>query len=57
MKFPRIEHLFLMVEPWDVSANITNPVLVVLNLPPFVLQVVVLLSSFLMNGAEVYALC
>jgi hypothetical protein len=30
-------------------------VLVVLNLPPIVLQVVVLLSSVLMNGDEVYA--
>jgi hypothetical protein len=30
------------------------PVLVVVNLPPIVLQVVVLLSSVLMNGAEVY---
>jgi multisubunit Na+/H+ antiporter MnhG subunit len=35
----------------------SNPVLVVVNLPPIVLQVVVLLSSVLMNGnvAEVYA--
>jgi hypothetical protein len=30
-------------------------VLVVVNLPSIVLQVVVLLSSFLMNGAELYA--
>jgi hypothetical protein len=29
--------------------------LVVVNLPPIVLQVVVLLSSVLMNGHEVYA--
>jgi hypothetical protein len=29
--------------------------LVVVNLPPIVLQVVVLLLSVLMNGAEVYA--
>jgi hypothetical protein len=32
-----------------------SPVLVVVNLPPIVLQVVILLSSVLMNGAEVYA--
>jgi hypothetical protein len=31
------------------------PVLVVVKLPPIVRQVVVLLSSGLMNGAEVYA--
>jgi hypothetical protein len=37
------------------SENVTNPVLVVVHLPPIVLQVVVLLSSVLMNGAEVYA--
>jgi hypothetical protein len=36
------------------SENVTNPVLFVVNLPPIVLQVVVLLSSVLMNGAEVY---
>jgi hypothetical protein len=37
------------------SENVTNPVLFVVNLPPIVLQVVVLLSSVLMNGAELYA--
>jgi multisubunit Na+/H+ antiporter MnhG subunit len=31
------------------------PVLIVVNLPPIVLQVVVLLSSVLMNGADIYA--
>jgi hypothetical protein len=34
----------------------TSPVLVVVNLPHIVLQVVVLLSSVLMDEAEVYAL-
>jgi hypothetical protein len=37
------------------SENFTNQVLVVVNLPPIVIQVVVLLSSVLMNGAEIYA--
>jgi hypothetical protein len=46
--------LFLEVELWDGSENVTNPVLVVVNLPPIVFQVVVL-SYVLMNGAEVYA--
>jgi hypothetical protein len=31
------------------------PVFVVVNLPPIVLQVVVLLSPILINGTEVYA--
>jgi hypothetical protein len=52
MKLPRKTHLFLEVELW--SENVTNPDLVVVNLQAIVLQVVVLLSSVLMNGAKVY---
>jgi small neutral amino acid transporter SnatA (MarC family) len=37
------------------SENVTNPVLVVVNLPPILLHVILLLSSVLMNEAEVYA--
>jgi hypothetical protein len=37
------------------NENVTNPLLFVVNLPPIVLQVVVLLSSVLMNEAEEYA--
>jgi hypothetical protein len=55
MKFQRIRYLFAEVElyVWKCHKNI--PVLVVVNWPPIVLQVFVLLSSVLMNGAEVYA--
>jgi hypothetical protein len=52
MKFPRRSYLFLEIILWN--KNVTNPVLVVVNLPPIVFQVVVLMSSVLMNGAEVY---
>jgi hypothetical protein len=55
MKCPRRTHLFLEVELWEWKCHKHIPVLVVVNVPPIVLQVVVLLSSFLMNGAEVYA--
>jgi hypothetical protein len=37
------------------SENVTNLFLILVNLPPIVIHVVVLLSSVLMNGAEVYA--
>jgi hypothetical protein len=52
------EHIFLL-RLNSGSGNVTSiiPVLVVINLPTIVLQLVVLLSSVLMNGngAEVYA--
>jgi hypothetical protein len=57
MKFPRMAHLFLEIKLWEWKCHKHIPVLVVVNLPPIVLQMVVLLSSVLMNGnmAEVYA--
>jgi hypothetical protein len=57
MKWPKRTYLFLEVDIWEWKCQKHIPVLVVVNLPPIVLQVVVLLSSVLMNGiiAEVYA--
>jgi hypothetical protein len=57
MKCPRRVHLFLEVEHWEWNCHKNIPVLDVVNLLPTVLQVVVSLSSVLMNGniAELYA--
>jgi hypothetical protein len=55
MKCPRRTHLFLEVELWGQKCHKNIPALVVVNLPPIVIQLVVLLSSVLMDGAEVYA--
>jgi hypothetical protein len=55
MKFPISIDLFLDIELWEWKCHKHIPVLVVVNLPPIVHQVVVLLSSVLMNGAKVYA--
>jgi hypothetical protein len=55
MKCPRRTHLFLEIEQWECKGHTHILYLVVVNLPAIVLQVVVLLSSVLMNGADVYA--
>jgi hypothetical protein len=55
MKFSRRINLFLEIEHCKGKYHKHIPALVVVNLPPIVLQVVVLLSSFLMNGAKVNA--
>jgi hypothetical protein len=55
MKCARSTHLFLDIELWEWKYQKHFPVLIAVNLPPILLQVVVLLSSVLMNGAEVYA--
>jgi hypothetical protein len=57
MKLPRSTYLFLEIELWESKGHKNIPDLVVVNSTPIVFQVVVLLSSVLMNGdiAEVYA--
>jgi hypothetical protein len=55
MKLPKRIDLFLEVELWEQKFHKYILVLVVVNLPPIVLQMVVLLSSVLLNVTEVYA--
>jgi hypothetical protein len=51
MKFPR--NLFLMIKLWDWKCHKQSQVLFVIKIPPTVLYVFVLLSSVLLNEAEV----
>jgi hypothetical protein len=55
MTCSRRTHMFLEIEFWEWKGNKHIPVFVVVNVPPIILQVVELLSSVLMNGAEAYA--
>jgi hypothetical protein len=52
MKRLRRTHLFVEIELWKSKCHKHMPILVVVNLPPIVLQLIVLLSSVLMNGTE-----
>jgi hypothetical protein len=54
MNFPRRTNSFLKIELWKWKCHKNIQVLVAVNLRLIVIQVVVLFSSVLTNGADVY---
>jgi hypothetical protein len=52
---PKEKHLFLEIDLWESKSHKHISILAVVNLSPIVLQVLVFMSSVLMNRAEVYA--